>query len=412
MARDRGGARIRHQMLIYPVTDCSMDTPSYKEFTADGFVLSKLDMEWFWNYYIPHAKDRENPYASPVRAKDLKNLPPAHIITASHDPLRDEGEAYGELLKKAGNKVKLKRFAGVVHGFFSLQAAIDQGKTATTQACGGTESIVEIDLRRAGIASLVFAMLVACCAMGCHPSSRDVAPLPFLPAPGVPMARKIPELERYIRAEMARENIPGLAIALVHDDQVFWTAGYGVANSLTRRIVLADTPFEAASIGKPLTAYAALKLVQDGRLDLHKPLSSYLTKQFVAPSPYRDQITAWHVMTHTSGLSNHLLEVTHEIAFKPGSRFSYSGVGFMYLQRVIESITHQPFNDFMTQTVFAQLGMGSTSYFRSFGDDRIARGHIDLFGFALPMPFFPSRNLMPRTCYARRCQTSRSSRSS
>ena len=203
------------------------------------------------------------------------------------------------------------------------------------------------------------------------------------------MARKIPELERFIKSEMARENIPGLAIALIHDDQVFWTAGYGVANSLTRRIVLADTPFEAASIGKPVTAYAALKLVQDGRLDLHRPLSSYLTKQFVAPSPYRDQITAWHVLTHTSGLSNNLLEVTHEVAFKPGSRFSYSGVGFMYLQRVIESITHQPFNAFMTQTVFAQLGMGSTSFFRSFGDERLARGHVYLFGFAIPIPFFP-----------------------
>jgi CubicO group peptidase (beta-lactamase class C family) len=240
-----------------------------------------------------------------------------------------------------------------------------------------------------GTAAALLVMLIVGFATGCRPSSHQVTPLSFTPAPGVPMARTIPQLDRFIRVELARDNLPGLAIALVHDDQVFWTAGYGVANSLTRRIVLADTPFEAASIGKPLTAYAALKLVQDGRLDLHQPLSSYLKKQFVAPSPYRDQITAWHVMTHTSGLSNHLLEVTHEIAFKPGSRFSYSGVGFMYLQRVIESITHQPFNDFMTQTVFAQLGMGSTSYFRSFGDDRIARGHIDLFGFALPMPFFP-----------------------
>ena len=133
MARDRSGPRIRHQMLIYPVTDCSMDTPSYQEFTADGFVLSKLDMEWFWNYYIPNAKDRENPYASPARARDLKTLPPAHIITASHDPLRDEGEAFAELLKKAGNKVKVKRYEGVVHGFVSLQVVIDQGKTATRE---------------------------------------------------------------------------------------------------------------------------------------------------------------------------------------------------------------------------------------------------------------------------------------
>jgi CubicO group peptidase (beta-lactamase class C family) len=235
----------------------------------------------------------------------------------------------------------------------------------------------------------LLAMSFACCAMGCRPSSKDVAPLPVTPTPEIPMARKIPDLDRLIRAEMARDNIPGLAIALVHDGKVFWTEGYGVANSFTKRVVLADSPFEAASIGKPLTTYAALKLVQDGRLDLHKPLSRYLTKQFVARSPYRDQITAWHVLTHTSGLSNNLLEFTHEVAFKPGARFSHSGVGFMYLQRVIEAITHQPFNDFMKQTVFAQLGMGSTSYFRSFGDVRIARGHVYLFGRALPMPFVP-----------------------
>jgi acetyl esterase len=133
MARDRKGPRIRHQMLIYPVTDAAMDTPSYKEFTADGFVLSKLDMEWFWGYYLANKRDGENPYASPSRASNLSNLPPAHIITASHDPLRDEGEAYAELLKKAGNRVKVKRYQGVVHGFFSLQAALDQGKTATRE---------------------------------------------------------------------------------------------------------------------------------------------------------------------------------------------------------------------------------------------------------------------------------------
>jgi len=133
MARDRGGPRIRHQMLIYPALDAAMNTASQKEFTADGFVLSKLDMEWFWGHYLKSPKDGENPYASPHRAKDLNNLPPAHIITASHVPLRDEGEAYAELLKKAGNKVKLKRYAGVVHGFFSLQAAIDQGKTANRE---------------------------------------------------------------------------------------------------------------------------------------------------------------------------------------------------------------------------------------------------------------------------------------
>ncbi len=133
MARDRGGPKIRHQMLINPVTDAAMDTASHQEFKQDGYVLSKLDMEWFWGYYLKNPADGANPYASPNRATNLRNLPPAHIITAEYDPLRDEGEAYALKLEKAGNKVKLKRYAGVVHGFVTLQAAIDQGKTATRE---------------------------------------------------------------------------------------------------------------------------------------------------------------------------------------------------------------------------------------------------------------------------------------
>ena len=130
MGRDRGGPKIRHQMLIYPAIDAAMETASQKEFTQDGYILSRLDMEWFWGHYLANRSDGDNAYASPNRARDLRGLPPAHIITAEFDPLRDEGEAYGEMLKKAGNQVKLKRYAGVVHGFVSLAPVIDQGKTA------------------------------------------------------------------------------------------------------------------------------------------------------------------------------------------------------------------------------------------------------------------------------------------
>jgi acetyl esterase len=133
MGRDRGGPKLRHQMMIYPAIDAAMDTASQKEFTQDGYVLSRLDMEWFWGHYLAKPGDGDNPYASPNRARDLRGLPPAHIITAEFDPLRDEGEAYAELLKKAGNRVKLKRYAGVVHGFVSLAAVIDQGKTGTRE---------------------------------------------------------------------------------------------------------------------------------------------------------------------------------------------------------------------------------------------------------------------------------------
>ena len=140
MARDRRGPKLRHQMLIYPAIDAAMDTPSQNQFTQDGFVLSKLDMQWFWGHYLKSPEDAKDPYASPNRSTDLRRLPPAHIITAEYDPLRDEGEAYGEQLKRAGNKVVMKRYAGVVHGFVSLQAMIDQGKTATRELAAELKS--------------------------------------------------------------------------------------------------------------------------------------------------------------------------------------------------------------------------------------------------------------------------------
>lgn len=134
MARDRGGPAIRFQLLVYPVTDAALDTPSQKEFAFDGFVLSRTDMEWFWNHYLDSPADKHNPYASPLRAKNFANLPTALIITASHDPLRDEGERFGQKLMSAGNKVTCTRYDGVIHAFFSFSDALDQGKKAVAQA--------------------------------------------------------------------------------------------------------------------------------------------------------------------------------------------------------------------------------------------------------------------------------------
>jgi acetyl esterase len=136
MARDRGGPPVRFQLLIYPVTDCSLDTPSQKEFAADGYVLSRGDMEWFWNHYLESQNERNNPYACPLRATNLTNLPPALIITASHDPLRDEGERFSQKLMAAGSKVTCTRYDGVTHGFISFADALDQGKKGIEQAVG------------------------------------------------------------------------------------------------------------------------------------------------------------------------------------------------------------------------------------------------------------------------------------
>jgi acetyl esterase len=134
MARDRGGPSLRFQLLFYPVTDSALDTPSQKEFASDGYVLSRGDMEWFWNHYLDSPADKTNPYACPMRAKDLSNLPPALILTASHDPLRDEGERFANRLLSSGIKVTCTRYDGVTHGFVSFFEALDKGKSGIAQA--------------------------------------------------------------------------------------------------------------------------------------------------------------------------------------------------------------------------------------------------------------------------------------
>jgi acetyl esterase len=133
MARDRGGPSIVHQLLIYPATDVAQDTPSYRD-NAEGYLLSAADMAWFWNHYLARPGDGENSYASPLRAQSLRGLPPAHVITAELDPLRDEGEQYAARLKEAGVEVELRRYDGMIHGFFGLGAVLDQGKQAMEES--------------------------------------------------------------------------------------------------------------------------------------------------------------------------------------------------------------------------------------------------------------------------------------
>lgn len=129
-SRDRNGPKIQCQALIYPVTDISsLDTESYNDF-ATGFFLTKEGMEWFRSHYLPKTEDRVDPYASPLLARDHSNLPPAVVITAEFDPLRDEGEAYAEKLREAGVPVKVVRYDGVIHGFVSFLGIVDQAAEA------------------------------------------------------------------------------------------------------------------------------------------------------------------------------------------------------------------------------------------------------------------------------------------
>jgi acetyl esterase len=127
LARDRAGPNIAMQLLIYPVTDATMESASYRD-NADGYLLSRKMMAWFWDHYCPDPAQRSDPLASPIRAADLSGLPPALVMTAEFDPLRDEGEAYAERLKAAGVAVQVRRFDGLIHGFFSQAGIIEAAR--------------------------------------------------------------------------------------------------------------------------------------------------------------------------------------------------------------------------------------------------------------------------------------------
>ncbi len=118
-AREFDGPTLSHQSLLYPITNHAFDTVSYDE-NRDGPLLTRADMEWFWNHYLRSPVDGRNPFASPLRAEDLSNLPPATVVTCGHDPLRDEGIAYAERLDDAGVEVEHDHYPGMTHGFLSL----------------------------------------------------------------------------------------------------------------------------------------------------------------------------------------------------------------------------------------------------------------------------------------------------
>ena len=133
MIKDRGGPNLAMQLLVYPVTDWSFKTDSYVD-NAEGYQLTKDTMIWYWDQYVSHDGDAQDPYAAPLKAPDLGGLPSALVITAEFDPLRDEGEAYANRLKNAGVPTSCTRYPGMIHGFFGMSAALDKGKDAISEA--------------------------------------------------------------------------------------------------------------------------------------------------------------------------------------------------------------------------------------------------------------------------------------
>jgi acetyl esterase/lipase len=140
MGRDRGAPLLSYQVLVYPVTDAACDTASYRE-NADGYLLTRDMMRWFWGHYLRNDADSQNPYASPLRAQDVRGVPPALIVTAEFDPLRDEGEAYAARLRAAGVPVQLTRYDGMIHGFFGMASLLDQAHVAIGEAATALRAV-------------------------------------------------------------------------------------------------------------------------------------------------------------------------------------------------------------------------------------------------------------------------------
>ena len=136
--RDADGPRLSLQALLYPALDPTLDSESFCAFCED-YMLRRSDMAWFWELYLG-GEDPSNPDVAPARAPDLSGLPPAYVLTAEYDPLRDEGEAYAAQLEAAGVPVTLKRWPGTVHGFVRWLKVADAAGAALDDVAGALRS--------------------------------------------------------------------------------------------------------------------------------------------------------------------------------------------------------------------------------------------------------------------------------
>jgi CubicO group peptidase (beta-lactamase class C family) len=176
-------------------------------------------------------------------------------------------------------------------------------------------------------------------------------------------------------------RVPGVSIALIRNRSLVWSKSYGVVNARTREPVTTETLFEACSMTKPVFAYTVMKLVEQGKLDLDRPLAEYIEESCLRDQPYHTRITARMVLSHTSGLPNWRKDEEERdgplpVKFIPGSKFGYSGEGMYFLQRAVEKISGEPLDVYAKHTLFDPAGLTHMSYvWTEELDARIAAGH-------------------------------------
>jgi CubicO group peptidase (beta-lactamase class C family) len=227
--------------------------------------------------------------------------------------------------------------------------------------------------RMVGIVVLSSALCLVSSAAG---RAQEPATMQATTKKSVPKSVKA-KLEAAIPELMWKGGVPGLQIALIENGNTTWLGDFGVKNASTGQHVTDETIFEAASLSKAVFAYGALKLVEQGKLDLDAPLTGYLSKPYIEGDERLKLITARIVLSHRTGFPNWRGKGNAlTIRFTPGERFSYSGEGFVYLQKAVEQITGKPLNEYMTEAVFVPLGMKSSGYvWRPEFDERTATGH-------------------------------------
>ena len=200
--------------------------------------------------------------------------------------------------------------------------------------------------KRHYLLAIAFVGAMACASPGRQPS--DVAP---------------PALDTLLPALLDSAGVPGLALALVSHGRIVWARGFGNRRQGQTEPIDTATVFEAASLGKPVFAYAVMKLCERHILDLDRPLTQYTSERFLDGDPRLDLITARHVLSHTSGFQNWRSDKEPlQIHFAPGEKFLYSGEGYSYLQSVVAHLTGQAFEPYMKANILRPFGMSSSGY--------------------------------------------------
>ena len=174
----------------------------------------------------------------------------------------------------------------------------------------------------------------------------------------------ITTLEERIPRLMEEFHVPGLSLALIEDAQIIWHRPFGFKDAAARTLVDDGTIFEAASMSKPVFAYAVLKLCERGVMNLDTPLTRYTSERPLKDDPRLDLITARHILSHTGGFQN-WREEDHKplsIHFTPGEKWMYSGEGYAYLLSVVTHLTGMSFEDYMQKNILDPFEMNSSGY--------------------------------------------------